>query len=103
MPYLGPPEAPRAAGLVAAVRWACDGHAEADSPTTKRLLAELRQRLDPHCIAAFSDVELLAAWNDVPLRKRADVVQLLRGCRDSWLPTVSIAAPARATHAMLVD
>lgn len=90
MAYIGPPDSPQAAGLMAAVRWACTGNAETDSATTLRLMAELRGRLDPHRTAAFSDADLLAAWNDVPSRSREDVMDLL--ARIEPVPPLSVLA-----------
>jgi len=77
MQYIGPPDSPQAAGLTAALRWACTGHAETSSATATRLMAVLRGRLDPHRTAAFSDAELLTAWNDASSRSRQEVMEFL--------------------------
>ncbi|MCG8970399.1 MULTISPECIES: DUF6197 family protein [Streptomyces] len=83
--YVGSPHAPQAVSLVGALAWAATGDAQSCSPEVQEAMATVRARLDPEGRAAFSDQELLCAWNDTPGRTRDQIVALLLSCRHPTL------------------
>ncbi|MDF2266807.1 hypothetical protein P2Q00_15425 [Streptomyces coacervatus] len=75
--FVGSASHPQAATLSGALVWAATGQADVCDVRAREALALMRDWLDPHGSAPFDDWELLAAWNDAPSRRRAEVVAVL--------------------------
>ncbi|AVH55810.1 MULTISPECIES: DUF6197 family protein [Streptomyces] len=86
--FVGSASCPQAASLSGALVWAATGHADTCDVRAEQALALMRFWLDPHGSAPFDNWELLAAWNDAPSRRRAEVVAVLveAGHRPARIP-----------------